>query len=56
MFQGFTAMSNFIYNSYCVVHPGAEQISLTAEYRPVQEAAAPCAVPHIFPLSGPWWP
>lgn len=34
-------MSNFIYNSYCVVHPGAEQISLTAEYRPVQEAAAP---------------
>lgn len=36
--RGFTAMSNFIYNSYCVVHPGAEQITLTAAYRPVQAA------------------
>jgi len=32
-------MSNFIYNSYCVVHPGAEQVSLTTEYRQVAEAA-----------------
>lgn len=36
-------MSNFIYNSYCVVHPGAEQISLTAAYNPAQEAAASAA-------------
>ncbi|MEG2045377.1 MAG: hypothetical protein RR855_00665 [Comamonas sp.] len=36
-------MSNFIYNSYCVVHPGAEQISLTADYHPAQEADAAVA-------------
>ena len=36
-------MSNFIYNSYCVVHPGAEQITLTAAYNPAQEAEAAVA-------------
>ena len=36
-------MSNFIYNSYCVVHPGAESISLTTAYRPAEEAAAAVA-------------
>ena len=36
-------MSNFIYNSYCVVHPGAEQITLTAAYHPAQEAEATVA-------------
>lgn len=32
-------MSNFIYNSYCVVHPGAEQVTLTTAYRPAADVA-----------------
>lgn len=34
-------MSNFIYNSYCVVHPGAETISLTTAYQPAEVDPAP---------------
>ena len=36
-------MSNFIYNSYCVVHPGAEPMTLTEAYRPAQDAAPAAA-------------
>lgn len=36
-------MSNFIYNSYCVVHAGAESIALTTAYRPEQDGAVPAA-------------
>lgn len=45
-------MSNFIYNSYCVVHPGAAETSLTAAYRPAQEASA--AASTASPASFVW--
>ena len=32
-------MSNFIYNSYCVLHAGPERVTLTADYRPGQDDA-----------------
>jgi len=38
--KGFTAMSNFIYNSYCVEHPGTVRIYQAEEER-LASAAAP---------------
>lgn len=47
-------MSNFIYNSYCVVHPGAAETTLTAAYRPAQPASNAAPVSSASSSSFVW--